>query len=261
MIKYILILIFWSTSFGLWAQTDDPILIPFRDCKQWYYVNEKGERVGDQVYDFAEPFTRLYAAIMINGKYGFIDQNQKIIIEPQYDYATTRFGVLTVVLDGNTFRVNRDNTRDNRVGCGTRDFMPSTMKEIFKKDNKMGVLDEYRDTLVPPIYKKIEIPYSTEAIIVYTEEGKIGIYNNYGKMIFPAEQDSIEIVSEYVIKVGKEGKYGAVNRLGRLIVRQKYDNLHFDYFNMPYTINEKGRKGYIYKGKEYWSDCKCFLKK
>ncbi len=103
--------------------------------------------------------------------------------------------------------------------------------------------------------------------MAYDEQGKMGIFNNLGEIIYPFELDSFDLAyydhpyNLQAFRIYQNGKVGAISLIGEVLAQPIYDNLHFDYFDMPYTVNEKGRKGYIYKGKEYWSDCKCFFKR
>ena len=76
-------------------------------------------------------------------------------------------------------------------------------------------------------------------VLVYNQEGKVGVFNNYGNMIFLSELDSIKLLNSQVIQVYKNGKIGAVDGLGRLLALPKYDELYFEYPRFPYTILEK----------------------
>jgi hypothetical protein len=52
--------------------------------KERYYINKKGERItGINIEDFND-FSEGYAAVKINGKWGFINKSGKIVIKPQY---------------------------------------------------------------------------------------------------------------------------------------------------------------------------------
>ncbi|UTW67398.1 WG repeat-containing protein [bacterium SCSIO 12643] len=227
-------------------------LIPVQDGDEWYYVNEMGQRWSTHSYEDALAFSYIYAAVKVNGKYGVIDRRENIIIEPQYDFIKSHFDTFMVVLSGDTFWVDAENNPDFKRRKVSEYSNRDWQKKIISEGDKMGVLDEYGDTLIEPIYNKAELFKNTYAIIVYNEEGKLGVFNNYGNMIFPPELDSIQLLNSNVIQVYKNGKIGAVDRLGRLLALPKYDELYFDYPRFPYVILEDGRVGYIFKGNEYW---------
>lgn len=51
---------------------------------KWFYINNNGERKSDKTYEDARPFSNGLAAVMTGGKWGFIDENENIVIEPQF---------------------------------------------------------------------------------------------------------------------------------------------------------------------------------
>lgn len=51
---------------------------------KWFYINNNGEKKSDKTYDDARPFSNGLAAVIINGKWGFIDENENIVIEPAF---------------------------------------------------------------------------------------------------------------------------------------------------------------------------------
>lgn len=49
---------------------------------KWCYVDIAGEKISDKTYNEARPFANGLAAVCINGKWGFIDETENIVIEP-----------------------------------------------------------------------------------------------------------------------------------------------------------------------------------
>jgi hypothetical protein len=52
-------------------------------------VDSEGKKIGDQTFQDAKLFLQddAYTAVKIDGKWGFVDKNGKVVIEPQYDDA------------------------------------------------------------------------------------------------------------------------------------------------------------------------------
>ncbi len=52
-------------------------------------IDREGNRIGEQTYDDAQLFLQAdgYAAVEVNGKWGFVDKAGKMMIEPQYEEA------------------------------------------------------------------------------------------------------------------------------------------------------------------------------
>ena len=52
-------------------------------------------------YELAMSFSEGYAAVMLNGKYGYINKSGEMVIKPQYDAATSfEDGIARVKYDG-----------------------------------------------------------------------------------------------------------------------------------------------------------------
>lgn len=259
----VLLIIFLSISLTCFSQSTSELLIPFRSGAEWYYVNEQGERISNHVYESATPFgLNDYAAVEVNGKYGFIDKNKNVIIDLVYDFATPIYGVLTVAIKSDTFRIDKFGNRNPvLMGCGNRGLLTTSLSRVFTENGKMGVYYG-RDTIIQPIYDSIEIISYTEVIMVRNTKGKFAIFDRDGEMVYPFKLDSFKKENLYnspfgpltAIIVLENGKQGAFDLRGNLIAKPRYFNLHFDYWYLPYTILENGEIGYIFKGKEYWVD-------
>ncbi len=58
------------------------------DGLRYYMIDASGNYIGDNTYQAAHLFKdNTYAAVMINGKWGFTDLNGKLVIDPQYEDA------------------------------------------------------------------------------------------------------------------------------------------------------------------------------
>lgn len=241
----------------LLGQTD---IYPFRKGDNWYYTDKNFHRLSEKNYEEAHPFLYDYAVVKVNGKYGFIDKNENLIIPAMYDYAFVQpTGGLEVKLNNEKFLIDLNNKRLPVVfGCGTSGGgIPNRpyLLNICKEESLYGV-DNHSGNNVPPIYDSISIVEYGFAIVVKDSLGKYGIYDTRPKLTYPVKLDSVSVIrSTYAldrILIFKNDKLGAVNMRAQIIAFPKYDNLHFDYEYAPYTILEDGKKGYIIDGIEYW---------
>jgi len=57
----------------------------------YYFVNKQGQRISDQGFQRANPFSDGMAAVQVNDKWGFIDTSGSITIQPKY-YVRSDFG-------------------------------------------------------------------------------------------------------------------------------------------------------------------------
>lgn len=84
----------------------------------YYLITPQGEKIGDGVYEDADVFFDEYAAVKINGKWGFIDTEGNIFIEPKYDEAKTfSYGYAAVCMGDEWFYID---TQGNK--CIEGDF-------------------------------------------------------------------------------------------------------------------------------------------
>ena len=77
---------------------------------KWGYVDADGKQVIDYQYQDAESFHNGYAAICVDGKWGYIDENGNQIIKPQYQNVTimSEKGTTAVQQDGEWLLIQLD---------------------------------------------------------------------------------------------------------------------------------------------------------
>ena len=73
-------------------------------------INKEGKQIGKNVYEDAKCFLdSTYAAVKINGMWGFVDGQGKIVIEPQYEDAKSFLnGFAAVKKNGLWGYINQD---------------------------------------------------------------------------------------------------------------------------------------------------------
>lgn len=69
---------------GSFSEGLAPVRVGGRDGKEGY-IDKKGNMKIPLTYQQTRPFSDGLAAVKLNGKWGFIDKNNKFVIEPQYD--------------------------------------------------------------------------------------------------------------------------------------------------------------------------------
>jgi hypothetical protein len=230
-------------------------IIPYRDGNSWYFVDEHCEKISDRTYQDAYPFGPLFAVVKINSKYGFIDKKENIVIPCIYDFAKCYFGSLQVTIGSDTFYVDKKGNRQTQIVNDSPFMARSTTKTIITKDERFGIVSLIGDTLLKPVYPKIEIVTFSEAIMVWNEKEKIAVFNQIGQLTYPFEVDSFRINSSSrpeFIYIFKKGKIGAIDLNGELIALPKHKKLILEN-GLIYTTLKNGKRGYLYKGEEFWS--------
>jgi hypothetical protein len=250
--KLLIILMIFLT--GIRNSFAQEVIIPFRNFSKWYFVDSRGNRIGECTYQKAFSYSGELAAVQLDGKYGFVNRKDSIIIPCIYDFAKCEFGSLQVSLDHDTFYIDLEGNKiDPSKYCYNTGGYRNSLNRIFKENGKYGMEIWPTHKLILPLYDSINIVIHSEAIMVWKNH-KIGVFDNLGEQIIPFELDSFKldhISHPNLIWIYRRGKIGALNLLGEIMAYPKYQNLKYEN-ELVYTILKNGKKGYIYEGEEYW---------
>ncbi len=154
---------------------------------------------------------KTYFTVYLNNKWGVIDNNAHIIIEPVYDE-------MIIIPDHKkdvficTENVNyEENTYETKV-------LNSKSKEILKEYHHVQAIENYDE------YNNL---WYEKGILKFEKNGKYGLITLEGKIVLEAEYEKIEALkgTKDTIITTKEQKIGAVNTIGTQIVPIKYTQI------------------------------------
>ena len=189
-----------------------------------------------------------YSTVRIDDKYGVIDGNGNIVIEPTYNVIQ----------------------------------IPNPSKPVFvcmsnynteEKEYETKVLNEKREQIITGYSNIQAIPASSTAdgipfentVLKYKKDNKYGLMSLEGKEITDAIYDEIASITykEGMLLVKQDGKYGIININGKIVIKPEYDNITVDnYYDVSTgyqrtgfivcSIKDEGyRYGYVdYRGKK-----------
>ena len=189
-----------------------------------------------------------YSTVRIDDKYGVIDGNGNIVIEPTYNVIQ----------------------------------IPNPSKPVFvcmsnynteAKEYETKVLNEKREQIITGYSNIQAIPASSTAdgipfentVLKYKKDNKYGLMSLEGKEITDAIYDEIASITykEGMLLVKQDGKYGIININGKIVIKPEYDNITVDnYYDVSTgyqrtgfivcSIKDEGyRYGYVdYRGKK-----------
>ena len=192
----------------------------------------KGIMEKEKEYNIAEVNKYNYFSLKENEKFGVIDNQGNIIIEPQYD------------------DVKIPNPEKNVFIC----YEGQTTKVM--NDKKEQIYTEYNN-ITPLVLKNVSTDLRYEkSVLKYEEDGKYGLISLEGKKITNPIYEEIDTLQykegEFVIK--KDNKYGIMNMNGYVIINPEYDNIKADayystdtgYKNDGYIVSNTTDEGYRY---------------
>ena len=152
-----------------------------------------------------------YFLINENNKWGVIDNNAKIIIEPTYEEA--------IIIPNNkqdificTYNVNYEEGRyEIKV-------LDSKRKEIFTEYNKVKVIEKYDEN---------NNLWYEENVLLFEKDGKFGLIDFKGNEILKQSYEKIYTLKgiKNSIVTEKDDKKGAVTHLGQVLVENKYEEI------------------------------------
>ncbi len=169
-----------------------PDLIPFRYGDKWGYANQEMKIVIEPNYDKAFPFYGDIAVVQLHFKQGLIDRNGNAVTPLKYK----KVGRYSGIIDS--------------------DHIP------IEINGKYGKLDRKGKEIIPAVYDEIT---SVEKDYLYKVKSgeKYGLYMVGKGEVTPAQFDKINDLKEGVMVAVKGGKYGLLDKIGTLLVKPEMD--------------------------------------
>ena len=193
----------------------------------------------DKEYELEKIEKYSYFKLYQNEKYGVIDANGNILIDPLYDI------------------VNIPNpTKAVFVCYYDYDDSNGEYKTKTLNDKNEEILTQYEKVL--PILCETStsnVPFE-KSVLKYKENGKYGIIDFSGNKITKAIYDSIESLEyrEGSLIVEQSGKYGVINIKGKELIKAEFDEVQSDlyyteqndYLKAGFIVKNKTQDGYRY---------------
>lgn len=162
----------------------------------------------------------------INGKIGFKDQNDKIVVKPDYDKVIPASNVFWVTKKGKYGMVNE---QGNVVASPKFDSVTASTTDgifIVSQNGKYGVINPNGWLTVPCMLDKIST--TSSSMLVGIMDGRFGLIDSSGELIIPCENEEITDFFDGMAGIKKDGKCGFINTDGELVIPFQYDGItHF----------------------------------
>lgn len=212
-----------------------------------------------------------YVVVFEDNKWGVIDSNGEMVIDPSYEEMITipnsKNDVFLCVYDVNyetgEYKTKVLNSKNQEIfteyeqieALANYDDSHNMWYEEnvlkVKKDGKYGLIDLTGKQLTEVQYDEITTLEEMKGLLKITKEGKIGIFDSEGKEILPIQ--SLEITNlgkegkdGFIVK-NQEGKYGIVNYTNEIILEAKYDEIVKVYGNDMYVVRQAGKQVLVKK--------------
>lgn len=141
---------------------------------------------------FKTSFTEGLAAIVKNGKFGFIDKTGRVVVEPKFDYTGIAFG-------------------DGAMIVG----------EMKYGRMKYGYVDKNGKTIIPPHYD--EATYFSEGLASVRIADKWSVIDKSGATVSKLNLGRPVTFTEGLAPVKFNGLYGFVNKDANIVIEPKFE--------------------------------------
>lgn len=149
-------------------------------------------------YRMAWVFSEGLAAVMKDGKIGFINADNEVVIPFQFDYSEEirKWDVGYLFHDGYCVMTN--------------------------KEGLFGLIDTAGEWVVAPMYDEIWAPHASGYRVI-VKNGKYGILDSICNVVYPAEYGYIDVLSDSFV-LTKRGKKWQVDFEGNIVQPFMYDS-------------------------------------
>lgn len=162
----------------------------------------------------------------LSGKIGFRDQNNKTIINPEYDKVMPSANIFWVFKNGKYGMVDQEG--EVIAQCAYDNVFSSKVDGLFivSQDGKYGIINSYGWQTIPCMLDKVSTT-STD-LMVGIMDGQFGLIDASGELIIPCENEEITDFFDGMAGIRREGKCGFINTEGTLVIPMIYDGVtHF----------------------------------
>ncbi|WP_158098765.1 WG repeat-containing protein [Barnesiella sp. An55] len=197
----------------------DTLAVIARAGKRGFISINTGDMIIEPQYQKAWVFSEGLGAVVSNGKIGFINARNEVVIPFQYDYVASRDQDIDYL-----FRNGYCTMTDSKGRC--------------------GLIDTTGRWVVTPAYDQVWTPHCTGYRIVIND-CKYGLLDPSGRLVYPAEYDHIDLADEGTgIILAKDGKKWQVDFDGHVVQPFMYDeSILLDY---PVGYSESGEVLYAH---------------
>lgn len=206
-----------------------------------------------------------YFALYSANKWGIINQEGKIVIQPTYqemivvpdktkDIFICMYNINEETGEYKTKVVNSKNeeiytqyeqieTLEN-IDLNNNLWHEENVLKV-KKDGKYGLIDLNGKQILPCEYENIKTLEGIENSLLITKEGKLGLVNNKGTIVVEPNFKEIknlgETYKEGYITIDEKGRYGLISTTKKQLLENNYEEIEQVYLQNHYLIKESGK--------------------
>ncbi|WP_026476125.1 WG repeat-containing protein [Alkaliphilus transvaalensis] len=193
------------------------------ETRKFGHLDPRGNTVVDFIWDGSLPFYQGLAAVWLDGKWGYINHDNEIVVPIEFDYYGMEFGDGLIILKDDEYHFYNLKTHELTKYEMHFDFVNEPQEGLAPVllDGKWGFINPEGDVIVPIIYDSVGVFSEGRAGV------KVGNYWGYvdqqGNVIVEPQYDALTTYAEGLGIVVKDNRYGALNRDGEAVIPLEYD--------------------------------------
>ena len=194
-----------------------------------------------------------------DGKYGLINFNGKVILNPEYDKIYALEGVPKNILIEKDGKKGLVNTSMGEIIIKPEYVEISTLTQSYengyivkREDGKCGIINADSKIIFEPAYEAIK-NVTADGYYAIVQDGKVKLIRNNGEVKLETGFDNIEEIHGENITITVGGKYGILKLDGTPVVNCEYEDLQYIYGNY-YIAKKNGMYGIISTSNEVMID-------
>ena len=219
-------------------------------------VKDSGEKVEVKNYTYYTAYE--------NGKFGVINNEGTIVINPEYDEIISipnnskPIFICTYDVDDETgtYKTKALNEKREEILQGYDKIEAidnfDSKQNIWYEDNvlraskggKYGLIDFEGKEILACDYDEIKALKGTKSNLLVKKAGNVGLVNEKGQTIIPVQYKEIKTLkegykNEYIV-VNENNQYGLVSTSGNILIEPKYEDIKYLNSSTLFAVKESG---------------------
>ena len=185
-----------------------------------------------------------------DGKYGLIDFDGKIVIQPEYDNIYALEGIEKSIIIEKEGKKGLVNTSLGEIIIPVQYLDISSLTDTYdngyivkNESNKLGVISADKKKILEEKYDDIKHVTGNNYYVV-VENGTTEVIDSTGQVILDKGFDSIEGIDLNNFIIIKNNNYGVINKNGETLIDTNYNNIKYAFSNY-YIVQKEGKYGII----------------
>ena len=224
---------------------------------QFGYINQNGKMIIKPNYNRAEDFSEGLAAVYDSGGYGFIDAKGKVVIPFQFSRVLGPFqgGIAPIITqDGKKAYVNR---KGNIFAQGISNISHHPDSDgllKYEKEKKLGFIDTNGNVVIKPQFD--DVSEFSEGLAAVKLKNKWGFINKSGELVIECKYEEVNDFKEGLAPIKLSDQWGFIDKTGKTVIKAQYHHASCFSDGLACVTEKSKTNGYIDKKGNLVIDCK-----